>query len=189
MPKGLLRSLCLVAAFLLVLPALASADTLLSLFGGSTTFSATGASESRTSVNYGGTLTFKKKVGVEVDFGYSNNIGGTDDLKTDNARTFMVNFIADAGPKHGRVQPYVSGGAGLIALKVATVPGLFRVTSKYNDAGIDVGGGALVSSGGRMSYRLDARYFRDLDDVGVPFSDATVHVGFVRITGGVVFRF
>jgi hypothetical protein len=178
------QQLLMVLAALLFLPSPASADTLFTVFGGLTTFSSA-LTKAGPSVSYGGSLAFKKKFGIEVDFGYSNDYGKTPDLEADNARTFMVNAIVDAGPRRGRLQPYVSGGAGLISLKVGSWATLVDPRGTANGVGINVGGGAMVAAAGALSVRVDVRYFRNLQE----FATENNKVGFVRLTGGVLFGF
>jgi hypothetical protein len=191
MAQRLVLSLCLSGALLLLVPAVAGADGLLTLFGGATPFSSNAASSpSHTSLAYGGTLTFKVKgsVGAEVDFGYSNHITGLAGIDTDNARSFVGNMSVDIGPKHGRIQPYVSGGGGLLRLKLASIADVFVASSKYNDPVFDVGGGVLVAASKKIGFRGDLRYFRDL--AAIPTSStSSYHLGFWRITGGITFGF
>jgi opacity protein-like surface antigen len=183
--RMVLRSVCFLLAVLLFRPSTAAADTLFTMFGGLTTFTGGLVHNAGPSVSYGGSVAFKKKFGIEVDFGYSNDYGKTPNLEADNARSFMVNAIVDAGPRHGRIQPYVSGGAGLVSFKVVSMATLFKADSAVNNLGINVGGGAMIATGTALSLRADVRYFKSLDEFGT----ANIKPGFVRISGGVLFGF
>lgn len=191
MDRSVWRRLCLAGAVLLLLPGSARADGLFTLFAGSTVFKADfgQTSESHSSLVYGGTLTFKRKAGIEIDWGYANHYTGETDVDTDNARTLVFNFITDIGPKRGRVQPYVSAGAGLISIHVATLANLFRFDSNFNDLVFDVGGGVMVTGTDRIGVKVDIRYFKDLEDIPTPDPNVKANISAVRVSGGVTFRF
>jgi opacity protein-like surface antigen len=113
--------------------------------------------------------------------------------------TVMGNLLVRA--PHGSVQPYGSGGIGLMRLSVsAGVPivGDIELGSvDSNELGWNAGGGVVFFPGDRVGIRGDVRYFRafdttlnisdfpdlDIDDIPLPGFE------FWRFTGGVTFRF
>jgi hypothetical protein len=117
-------------------------------------------------------------VGFELDFAYHPNFfqPGDDeeffDFESDgNVVTFMGNLVF--GYARGGVQPYVTGGFGLMRTHIEDVGGLF-VDLSDTAWGVNAGGGLRMGSR-NFGIRGDLRYFRQLSDVN--FGDAEVDFG------------
>ena len=132
-------------------------------------------------------------VGFEIDFAYYPDFfdPGDDepvfDFASDgNVVTFMGNLVF--GYEGGGVQPYVTGGIGLMRTDIDRVTGL--VTNLRDSAwGVNAGAGLRVG-GQSVGIRGDLRYFRQLSDV--TFGEADIDLGdfsYWRGTVGVSFAF
>lgn len=185
-----------VAVALAATPTVAFADVLLTPFAGITFVDDAGKNKPV----FGASVGFGKLIGVELDVSQTR-LGTFDDLPIvsfeAHATTVMGNLVVrlPAGP----VQPYVSGGAGVIRIKGdVEVPFFGDVFSaSAQDLGINVGGGVYIFPTPNFGIRADARYFRTvgdltwgrirdidgLDDLPLP------RVDFWRVTGGVTFKF
>ena len=182
-------------AVALVAPSGAAADTFFTPYIGSTFSAKYGNAEPPRKFLYGADLMWlgTSGVGFEIDFAYHPNFfepGDNErlfDFDSDgNVVTFMGNLVF--GYKGGGVQPYVTGGAGLMRTNIKDVTGLFR---DINDTawGLNAGGG-LRAGGPKFGVRGDLRYFRQLSNI--EFGDVNVDLGdfsYWRATAGVSFRF
>jgi hypothetical protein len=105
-------------------------------------------------------------LGFEVDFAYAPTFfePGDDQIfdfdSEGNLTTLMGNLVF--GRKGGGVQPYVSGGFGLIRSNVQSVGDVFEYSD--NGFGVNAGAGLRVGSG-NIGIRGDLRYFRQLSDL------------------------
>jgi opacity protein-like surface antigen len=189
----LLVPLLMVTA-LTVLPARASADVLITPFGGVSFLN----DESKG--NFGASIGFGGLIGVEFDASRTG-IGAYRDVPivdlTADVTTLMGNLVVrlPAGP----VQPYASAGVGVIRLTGnIRVPFLGTVFSAGGqDFGMNVGGGVHVFPWRNFGLRGDVRYFRTLADITL--GDLTniggiddlplPRLDFWRATAGVTFRF
>jgi opacity protein-like surface antigen len=173
----------------------AAADVLLTPFAG-----VAFADESDRNGNYGASLAFGGLIGLELDISQTK-IGSFDDIPfvslSADATTVMGNLMVriPAGP----IQPYGSGGLGLIRLSGSVGVPIFgtEFSADAQDLGMNVGGGVHIFPSRNLGIRGDVRYFRtlgdltldeltdldDLDDLPLPRLD------FWRITGGVTIRF
>jgi opacity protein-like surface antigen len=177
-------------------PSVAFADVLLTPFAGITFVDDAGKNKPV----FGASIGVGSLFGVELDVSQTR-LGTFDDLPIvsfeASATTIMGNLVVrfPAGP----VQPYVSGGAGVIRIKGdVDVPFLGDVLSaSAQDFGMNIGGGVHIFPSPNFGIRADARYFRTvgdlawdeirdidgLDDLPLP------RVDFWRVTGGVTFKF
>lgn len=194
MTRFLLTVSC--ALCLSALPSRAAADILLTPFAGVTFVDEADVRK----LNYGATVGFGSLIGFEVDVSRTE-LGSFDDIPvirlTADATTLMGNLVirVPAGP----VQPYVSGGAGLIRVSGnVNVPFLGNlVGASADDLGMNVGGGLYLFPARNIGIRGDVRYFRSLSDLSLDsirdidgIDDLPLpNVDFWRVTGGVTIRF
>jgi opacity protein-like surface antigen len=199
MRGSMLRKLTLstVAALALAAtPSVVFADVLLTPFAGITFVDDAGKNKA----TFGATLGVGSLIGLELDVSQTR-LGTFDDLPIvsfeASATTVMGNLVVrvPAGP----VQPYVSGGAGIIRIKGDVEIPFFGdvLSASAQDFGVNVGGGVHIFPTPNFGIRADARYFRTvgdlawdeirdidgLDDLPLP------RVDFWRVTGGVTFKF
>jgi opacity protein-like surface antigen len=134
-------------------------------------------------------------LGWEVDMAYTPEFFEADDddldpIDNDNVTSFMGNVLVGipiGGQTGGGFRPYVSGGGGLMQLRVQSSDDLFDIDS--NEFGVNVGGGAQGFMSDHVGFRGDLRYYRALTDLEaedsfVDFAD----FDFWRATAGVTFR-
>lgn len=181
---------------LVMWPAIARADVLLTPFAGLTFVD--GADNGK--VTFGASIGAGRLLGVELDVSQAR-LGTFDDIPVvrfeATATTVMGNLVVrlPAGP----VQPYVSGGVGIIRIKGdVNVPFLGDVVSaSAQDFGVNIGGGVHIFPTPNFGIRADVRYFRtigdlnwdDFRDIGGLDGLPLPRVDFWRLTGGVTFRF
>jgi hypothetical protein len=176
------------AAVLTIVPAPARADLLVTPYAG---------------VNFGGSTVDKRAnlgaslmwlgesgLGFEVDFGFIPDFFEPKDLEldvlgTNNVMTLMGNVVL--GRAGDGLQPYVSGGAGLLRSQVGSFGEFLDATD--NAFGVNAGAGVRLGSG-RLSLRGDVRYFRNLTDVDDRLlEDVLGDFSFWRATAGVSLGF
>jgi len=118
-------------------------------------------------LHYGAAATWLNRsgLGFEVDFAYAPTFfkAGDDplfDFTSDgNVVTLMGNVVF--GRAGGGLQPYVSGGFGLMRSNIGP-----RDLIDYSNSGFGVNAGAGLRAGsGRLGVRADMRYFRQLTDL------------------------
>ena len=150
--------------------------------------------------NYGVSLALGGVIGLEFDVSQTR-IGSFDDVPfvsvSANATTLMGNLMVriPAGP----IQPYGSGGLGLIRLSGDLDVPAFDTELKADaqDLGMNVGGGVHILPARNLGVRVDVRYFRTIGDLTLDeLTDIDViddlplpTLDFWRVTGGVTFRF
>ena len=188
-------SLIVLVAGVLCLPSAAGADTYFTPYLGSTFAAKYGPAEPNSKLVYGGDVMWlgTSGVGFELDFAYHPNFfepGDEEELfdfeSDGNVLTFMSNLVF--GYRGGGIQPYVTGGFGLMRTNITDVGGLFADISDTAWA-VNAGGGLRVG-GQAFGVRGDLRYFRQLSDV--EFGDVDVDFGdfsYWRGTVGVSFGF
>ena len=129
----------------------------------------------------------RETVGVELDFSFTPNFLGDEQLDLDNnLLTIMGNLIV--GAPIGAVRPYGSGGIGLIRTRLSGLSDL--IDFSRNDLGINFGGGLMGFFGESAGVRGDVRYFRSLqagDESVLDFDLGTFD--YWRASVGVVFSF
>lgn len=190
-----------IAALLLVLmftPAAAPADWLFSpTFG--PTFGADTFGEER--VAYGAALAWRDEeaFGWELDLSLAPDFfeGASDGALvftgTGRVLTAMANAIVGLNSGAARVQPYVTGGVGLMQMHVISEEGAFTTTT--NEAGFNVGAGAMAFATSRIGLRGDLRYIRSFQNQhpswtrGTDLDIAPGSFDFWRGTLGVTLRF
>jgi opacity protein-like surface antigen len=179
---------------LALLPARAAADVLLTPFAGVTFFD-----EVRKG-NFGASIAFGGIIGAEFDISQTR-LGSFEqtpvvDLRA-NATTIMGNLMVRLPT--GPVQPYVSGGVGVIRVTGdLTAPFVGTIVSaSAQDLGTNVGGGLYLFPAPNFGIRGDVRYFRTIGDLSLSdFTDIggindlpLPRLDFWRITGGVTLKF
>lgn len=184
----------LALAATVALPATARADVLITPFAGVSFF------DGENKGNFGASVGFGGLIGVELDASQTR-IGSFVDVPvvdlTADVTTVMGNIVVRVPA--GAIQPYASGGAGLIRLSGnVRVPFLGSVLSaRAQDLGMNVGGGLYLFPSENFGIRGDVRYFRTLGDLTL---DEITDIGgvndlplprldFWRATVGVTFRF
>jgi opacity protein-like surface antigen len=119
---------------------------------------------------YGGAVAQvdEESFGWEAEFSYSpeffdNNTQSFESARSGSVVTAMGNALIGApmGPE-GRFRPYVTGGVGLMRMRVVSDAGTFEsVTSEF---GFNAGAGALALVGSRIGLRGDLRYLRSFQN-------------------------
>jgi hypothetical protein len=182
------------AMLLLADTSIARADTFLTPYLGTTFAANYGPADPPNKFVYGADLMWlgTSGVGFEIDFAYHPNFfePGDDeelfDFDSDgNVVTLMGNLVF--GYEGGGVQPYVTGGFGLMRTNI-TDPGGFFDDVSDNAFGVNAGGGLRIG-GANFGVRGDVRYFRQLSDLEL-FEDLDLgDFSFWRATVGVSFGF
>jgi hypothetical protein len=133
----------------------------------------------------GGSALFKlDPVSIEADFGYawdSEDFGDAD--ATAKLTTFMANAVKGF-PTGTKIEPYVAGGIGLIHSSI-DLDAIGLGSDSSTAFGFNLGGGAHFFLTEKLGLRADLRYFRAVADDDSLLND----VDFVRVTGGVTFKF
>ena len=192
MKSGWLRG-ALLAVALWVLPAPASADTFLTPYLGTTFGAKFGDAEPAGKLVYGVDLMWlgTSGLGFELDAAFSPNFFNPADDENlfdfdsdGNVVSLMGNLVF--GYSGGGVQPYVTGGLGLMRSNIDGPLDVFDIDS--NAFGVNVGAGLRLGSGG-FGIRGDVRYFRQLSDIeGLPDLDLG-DLSFWRASVGLSFGF
>jgi opacity protein-like surface antigen len=192
-----LRTLAIAAGVALALgavPARASAELLLTPFAG------VSFADDVKKGNYGVTLGLGGIIGVEVDISQTR-LGSFLDIPfvdvSAKATTIMGNLVVRLPT--GPIQPYVSGGVGVIKLSAdVDVPFLGNVVGvDAKDFAMNAGGGLYVFPSPNLGIRGDIRYFRTVDDLALDeltdidgLDDLPLpRLDFWRITGGITLKF
>jgi opacity protein-like surface antigen len=146
-------------------------------------------------VDFGATLGYDPGiVGFEIDFGWSpnffENTAGDQNFEfgDSNVTTLMGNLLISA-PNGNAIEPYGSGGVGLIRSRVSDIGDVFDDVST-NSFGMNFGGGVNGYFNDNVGIRGDIRYFRSLQDnePDDEFDLAVSDFDFWRGTAGVTFR-
>jgi hypothetical protein len=191
------RQVCLLAVVTLIVaqPSPAAADTIFTPYFGWTFAANYAGAEPPRKFVYGGDLMWlgSSGLGFEIDFAYHPNFfepGDEEaifDFDSDgNVVTFMGNLVI--GYQGGGLQPFLTGGFGLMRTNIDDVTGLFG-DLRDTAWGLNLGAG-LRAGGSQFGVRGDLRYFRQLSDV--EFGDVDIDLGdfsYWRGTVGVSFRF
>jgi hypothetical protein len=180
---------CALAAALLAIPASAKADTFLTPYVGWSFAAKSGDVEPGNQFVYGADVMWlgTSGLGFEVDFAYHPKFFSADDDETlfdldsdGNVLTLMGNVVF--GYQGGGIQPYVTGGLGLMRTDVSSAGDFFdEVTDSA--FGLNLGGG-LRFGGPKVGVRGDLRFFRQLSDVD--FGDVDIDLGNFQYWRGTV---
>lgn len=182
-------------AVVVTLPSTARADTFLTPYVGGTFAAKFGPLDPPNKFVYGADLMWlgTSGLGFEVDFAYHPKFFGSSDdeeifdFDSDgNVFTLMGNLVF--GYQGGGIQPYITGGAGLMRSNVPSAAGFFDEVSD-SAFGLNAGGGLRIG-GPKFGVRGDLRYFRQLSDVD--FGDLDLDLAdfsYWRGTVGVSFGF
>jgi opacity protein-like surface antigen len=187
-------AICVAGCLLAAVPARAAAEVFLTPFAG---------------------LTFLDDEHKKGTFGASIGVGSLVSVEFEAARTLLGSFteipVVDLNARvstymgnvmfripRGPIQPYVTGGAGLVRLTGSVdVPFLGSVFSaSADDVGWNFGGGIMVFPGTNVGLRADIRRFQtgalswdDITDIGGLDDLPLPKVNFWRATGGLTFKF
>jgi hypothetical protein len=106
----------------------------------------------------GGTM---GRIGAEIDFGYTSDFFGFQDVTHDRNHvltlTGAISFRKRLhSPRRDRVSPYAAIGGGLLRI----LPGTHTVARSAG--GLVAGGGAMGFVSDRIGWRGDVRYLRDV---------------------------
>ena len=178
--------------FTLCLPAVSSAQGFISPLIGydfgddSTCPQIRGCEEKNLNIGVGiGTL--GPIIGFELDISYARDFFGSAPGYSSSVLTAMSNIII--GPRLGPVQPYATGGLGLIKSNVSADPDVL-LGGGNNSLGWDIGGGVMIFFTDNFGVRGDIRHFhsfQDLEILGFPISQTKLDFG--RASASLVFRF
>jgi opacity protein-like surface antigen len=133
--------------------------------------------------------------GVEADVSVAPqffNGNKADFTGTGNVLSLMANVLLTGTPD-AAVVPYVTGGAGLMQMRVTSDGGTF--TSTTREAGLNAGVGLFAFPAPRVGIRADLRYLRSFQDQipswtrGVDVDIAPGAFDFWRVSAGVTVRF
>lgn len=109
----------------------------------------------------------EESFGWEGEFSYSpeffENTEWFESARSGSVLTAMGNALIGApmGPE-GRFRPYVTGGIGLMRMRVVSDAGAFEsITSEF---GFNAGAGAIALIGSRIGLRGDLRYLRSFQN-------------------------
>jgi opacity protein-like surface antigen len=187
------RLLTVLLAFVLLAPAVARADGLLTGFGGVTTFDGNKKS------TYGVAFGFGSLIGLEFEAARINLGDFTDIPIVDvsaHATTYMGNFLLrfPTGP----VQPYGTVGLGVVRVNGdVDIPLVDNVISAgASDWGWNIGGGVFLFPTPHFGIRGDIRHFRtgslswtDITNIGGVNDIPLPELDFWRVSGGVTLKF
>jgi hypothetical protein len=184
-----------------LLPAVAQADWLFTPHFG-TTFGAD--THGREHPLFGGAIAVldEDAFGWEAEVSYAPNFfegSGTDfDFSAGNSSVLSVMGNAVIGvPIGGRhrdaFRPYVTGGVGMLQIRVISDGGFFETTTR--EFGFNLGAGAMGFLTERVGFRGDLRYLRSFQNQvpswtrGIDFDIAPDSFDYFRATFGLTFRF
>jgi opacity protein-like surface antigen len=165
-------------------PAIATADTLITPFVG-TTF---GGDAKVHRPAFGAGVTFVgRSLGLEVELARVNKFFGADATSAD-VTTLTAAVVGGADIRGRGVKPYFLTGAGLLRTGVSL--GNLLDDTSYNNFALLFGGGVNVLANDHVGVRADLRYYRRLErqsDLGIiPIAS---NFDFWRATVGVDFHF
>lgn len=142
-------------------------------------------------VNWGGGVgVLGKFLGFEEEVSYAPEFFGQSSAHKTSVLTVMSNLLV--GPRIGALQPYVTGGLGLMKTNVDFTSGSL-VSVNNNSVAWDAGVGLIANVTDHLGVRADYRFYRSIKDfdefdlLGVTIDDSQVNYN--RLSGGVVVRF
>ena len=135
--------------------------------------------------------------GWEIDLGYApeffDGADGAGVVNGGSVMSVMGNALVGFPVGSGAFRPYLTGGLGLMQMRVVSDSGLFE--SSTAEFGYNLGGGAMAFFGSRFGLRGDLRYIRSFQNQapswtrGVDIDVAPGNFDFLRASAGVTFRF
>ena len=139
----------------------------------------------------------EESFGWEAEFTYSPHFFDNDSFANERSGsvvTAMGNVLIGApiGPQ-GRFRPYLTGGIGLMRMRVVSDAGTFE--SVTSEVGWNAGAGALVLIASRIGLRGDLRYIRSFQNQnpswtrGITIDVAPGNFDFWRASVGVTLLF
>ena len=96
-------------------------------------------------------------VGFEAEFAHTNDFFGESPNASTSVLTFMANLML--APKIGPIQPFGTGGVGLIRTSLDSA----GQNQDENQFGYDVGGGLIAFFSAHVGIRGDVRYFHSFE--------------------------
>ena len=191
----MVRTISLVLALLVAVPATSDAEWTLKPFGGVIFGSSHGFVDlddaaGRVQPTFGGAGGWDwAKLGVEVELATAPKFlkGASGLVESGRLDTFFANVNWRLRPLGSRLQPYVAFGVG--AARVTLDDVLDAFTSTTTLVAGNIGGGVIATTPMRVRVIGDVRYVRSqFRDVG-PAGLGEEHVAYWRATGGVLIRF
>ena len=191
-----------IAAFVMLLPAPASAERIFTAFLGAVPDAETGFLDLAQAVGQTKSVwgvsvgTINNVFGWELDASaspgfFSGNGDRPEIVSGSQASTVMLNavFTVPRGWVGAAVRPYGVVGAGLVKVRIDDVSGLFPTDTLLG--GMDIGGGVIALPWRRLGARADARYVRSQrkDDAEATLGFGPAFLDFWRVSAGVVVRF
>ena len=153
---------------------------------------ATNCQDKRT--NWGGSIGTLGIIGFEEELAYAKNFFGEPLAGTTSANNSVLTLMSNLmiAPGIGPVNPYVTGGLGLMRAHTDFTPSQIVTNPSQNMFAWDVGGGLIVSFG-HVGVRGDIRHFHSFQDSKLPsffgLSTAGTKLDFGRISGAIVLKF
>ena len=153
---------------------------------------ATNCQDKRT--NWGGSIGTLGIVGFEEELAYAKNFFGEPLAGTTSANNSVLTLMSNLmiAPGIGPVNPYVTGGVGLMRAHTNFTPTQLVTDISQNMFAWDVGGGLIVSFG-HVGVRGDIRHFHSFQNSTLPsffgISTAGTKLDFGRISGAIVLKF
>jgi opacity protein-like surface antigen len=144
--------------------------------------------------NWGGSIGTLGIIGFEEELAYAKNFFGEPPEGTtagsNSILTLMSNLMI--APGIGPVNPYVTGGVGLMRTHTDFSVSQLVTNMDQNQFAWDVGGGIIVSFG-HVGVRGDIRHFHSFQNSTLPsflgVTTAGQKIDFGRISGGIVLKF
>jgi hypothetical protein len=156
----------------------------------------------RERLTYGAAVSWldEEAFGWEAEFSYSPDFfEGENDLFTFDGSGSVISLMGNAvvgapvGGPDGRFRPYVTGGVGLMQMRVVSDAGAFETLT--HEVGFNLGAGLIGFASDYVGLRGDVRYLRSFQDQvpswtrGTDIDVAPGHFDFWRASVGVTLRF
>jgi len=191
----MIRTLVLLCAVLLFVPAPTSAQGYVTAFVGGNFGGDSGVSLDE-SIDDTSRLSFGGRLGVlgggifggEIDIGYTPDFYGKGTVfDSSGVLTVMGNVVV--GLPLGPVRPYFLGGIGLVRRTVTYVPGEGQGSVTDSRAAYSIGGGVNFFVSEHVGINADLRYFRNFSTGNSLVDLSDDKFNFARGSLGITFRF
>ena len=191
----MIRTLVLLCAVVLFVPAPASAQGYVTAFVGGNFGGDSGVSLDE-SIDDTSRLNFGARLGVlgggifggEIDIGYTPDFYGKGTVfDSSGVLTVMGNLVV--GLPLGPVRPYFLGGIGLVRRTVTYVPGEGQGSVTDSRAAYSIGGGVNFFVSEHVGINADLRYFRNFSTGNSLVDLSDDKFNFARGSLGITFRF